>query len=221
MLKIISVLCVAFGFAFSAQATVSIAGDFGLLTYGSSTNPTNVPVGGLLQLIASPSGSASNFVAPSSTSFVGGDNIVVATFAMNYNSGTAGETTNNPVITLQNTGASSPTTFDAGDPLLLRWYPTLTTASTAPGAMTAYGQFRTDLTTDGGSAWVAPANGTSNYALYLITQSIGGGQPNSAGYAGLTVGSAAVPEPSAGLLCGVGLVIAFGARQTMRRLRVV
>ena len=189
----------------SAQATISINGDFGILK--TANGAAVVPQGGLLQLIATPSGSISNFSAPTAGSFVSGDNIIVASFSMNYNSGVTGETTNLLTnITLQNTGASSPTMFDAGDPLLLRWYPTLTTASTAPGAGATYGQFRTDTAGDGGNAWITPANGTNNYAITLITVSDGGMQANTAGYANSVV----VPEPSTAAISGVGAFALLG-----------
>ena len=203
MIKNLLSVCAALYCATSAHATISVAGDFGLLK--DSTGTVNVPVGGLLQLIASPSGSASNFAAPTPTSFVSGDNIIVATFAMNYNSGTAGESTNSITLTLQNTAASTTTTFDAGDPLLLRWYPTLTTSSTAPGLGATYGQFRTDATTDGGSPWVTPNDGANNYLLYLITQSTGGSQPNSFGFASNTV-----PEPSMNVILCLSALGFFG-----------
>ena len=200
----------------AAQAAVQLELDAGILR--NKGGASVVPVGGLLQLIASPSGSAANFVAPTANSFVGGDNIVVASFAMNNNGGRIGEFDGLINFTLANTGTPSATTFDAGDPLLLRWYPTLTFANlgtySGPGSGTTYGQFRSATAVDGGAAWITPGDNTTTTVLVFATTDASGSQPIASGYASNTV-----PEPSAGLFCGLGLVIAMSARQIMRRQR--
>ncbi len=181
--------------------TVSISIDAGLLEQANGTSV--VQTGALLQLIASPS---ATFTAPSAGSYVGGDNFVVSTFSMNTGGGT-GETTNNTgTLTLT-------TTLFAGEALLLRFYPSLLTATapaSGPGAGTNYGQIRSDTiefsTTDdpNETKWVVPAAGTTNASLDYITKKdpSGGTFPDGMNgtsdgvtittFATLTV----VPEPS-------------------------
>ena len=195
------------------HASVNIEIDAGLLetALGTSTIPAN----GLLQLITTPSGSPANFSAPTATSFTSGDNVVLESFAANFkSSGVTGEIDNTFTITLQNTGASTPTTFDQGDPLLLRWYPSLTTSSTAPGLGTTYGQF-TSTTGEtvgsvSGSAWATPADSQS-ITLLFITQNDGGSYANTLGQANNMVN--AVPEPSTYFMVGfIALGVAGAAR---------
>ena len=212
MKRLIAVFLFVVGCSAKSQATINIEVQAGVLT--NITGTTNVPVGGLLELIATPSGSVSNFAAPTPDSFVSGDNIVVASFAMNYNTGITGVTDNSFPLTLQNTlSPSSSTAFDQGDPLLLRWYPSLTMSSTSPGLGTTYGQFRTDATVDGGNAWITPADG-GTATLVLFTQSVGGSQVNSTGYASNVV----VPESSSGALI---LIISIGAACLRRGRRLL
>ena len=197
-----ALICAAVNLVPSASATVSLEIDAGILR--NATGTSTVPVGGLLQLVATPSGSAANFVQPTATSFVGGDNVVVASFAMNYFFGT-GETDNVVTLTLQNIAISTATTFDQGDPLLLRWYPTLTISSTAPGIGATYGQFRSDSGEAGGIAWVTPADGTSltvPNGLNFLTMAASGTHPDVEGFASSIVSP--VPEPSIYILLGLG-----------------
>lgn len=199
--------CCLLSVASVAKSAIVVEIDAGILR--DATGTSTVPVGGLLQLIATPSGNAANFVAPTSGSFVGGDNIVVATFAMNYVF-QPGETDNKVTLTLQNTGPSSATTFDQGDPLLLRWYPSLTTASTVPGLGTTYGQYRNAAGESGGIAWVTPADGSTNLTpagLNFNTLGAGGTNPETAGFATNIV--VAVPEPSTVFLLGIGAIGVF------------
>lgn len=219
--KIIAPLLGLLGLATAAHASVTVEIDAGILR--NLTTTSTVPVGGLLMLVASPSGAATNFSAPTSTSFVSGDNIVVAAFAMNNNGGVTGEVDYSPTFNLGNTGTATSTTFDAGDPLLLRWFPTLTYAAysagtlTAPGLGANYGQGRSAIAVDGGSAWVTPANGSSSAVFTFITADDGGSQPNSSGLASNIV--VAVPEPStyAAVMCGLaGLIGVLMRRRAVR-----
>lgn len=77
----------------------------------------------------------------------------------------------------------------ANDFLIIRWYPSLTTADTTPGA-TTYGQYgyANDVT------WVAGGDGTTTSYSFLTQSSGGGTSANSLGYASNTI--TAVPEPS-------------------------
>ncbi len=205
-----------------ASASVTIEIDAGILRGASPTSV--VPTGGLLMLVASPSGSASNFSAPTSTSFVTGDNVIVAAFGMNYNGGVTGEVDYSPNFSLANTGTPSPTTFDQGDPLLLRWYPTLTYADyaagslTAPGIGTIYGQGRSTTAADGASsAWITPANSTSSTVLTFITPDDAGSQAAGSGLASNVVFAAPVPEPSTAMFLGATALGLAGTYLRRRR----
>ena len=205
----------AFGGIVRAQGTATVTIDAGLLE--NSTGTAAVPVGGLLQLIASTSGT---FTAPTSNSYVGNDstNVVLANFAMNYSSGTTGETVNGfSPLTL-------PATVTTGEKLLLRFYPNLTLASmpSAPTLGTAYGQVRSDSIEFGAAggdanetAWVVPASGQT-IDLDYITVNDNGTYGNATAYATGVV--LAVPEPSSLVIQG-GLALGL-LGWTLRRSRV-
>ncbi len=184
--------------AFAQGSAVNI--DAGLLENAVGT--AVVPNGGLLQLIASPSGT---FSTPTSSSYVSGDNILLASQAMNSNSGTAGETLN--AFTLSFTGTPA---VVSGEALLLRFYPSLAYASmpSAPTLATTYGQVRSTTIEFGASggdasetAWVVPASGSAD--LDYITVNDGGTYANATAYATGIVGAANVPEPSTIFLSSV------------------
>lgn len=211
----------------AANAAVTIELDAGILRGTTATSLE--PVGGLLQIIATRSGSATNFGTPTPGSFAtGADNLVVANFAMNYTFG-SGETDNRITFTLENTGASaSATTFDVGDPLLLRWWPSITynTATGAPSRTPTggdtFGQFRSDTGENGGIAWFTPTDGsllTFPSGLNFNTIAAGGTNAETAGFATNIVSP--VPEPSTYALLGLGLGgLTFGAMQQRRRRQV-
>ncbi len=137
------------------------------------------------------------FAAPSPTSFFSGDDVELYRGFVTP----AGEFQG----TLAGAELSSIANWTVGDPLAIYWYPTLTTASTAPGVGVSYGTFRTDSVQTGSDiAWVTPADGFSG-GLSFVTASVGGDNPNALGYASNLV----VPEPSTyagafGALCLVG-----------------
>ncbi len=184
----------------SAQATLTLNLTAGILYQSNGTTP--VPDGTLLQIIASTTDNS--FTAPSASSFVGGssDDTVVASYALNHNTvGSAGGDFHSIVLTLSGN-------WTAGDQLLLRWWPTLTTSSSSPGANTTYGQFRTDAVENGSTtAWVTPADGQTVNLNFLDTAA-GGTEPNGNGQ-GSTNGAASltvVPEPSTYGMLGMGIV---------------
>jgi hypothetical protein len=164
----------------SLRASVTIDLSVGQLLTAAGAP---VPDGGLIQLLAAPSTDA--LTPPSDASFTGGSSaeIVLASFGLDSAStGTAGSF--DSVIHLTLSGG-----LQAGDPLLLRWYPTLTAAAGSPGSGTSYGQYRTDAVVDGSDiAWVTPGDGATD-ALNFTTSSQGGSQPNSAGEASETTPS--------------------------------
>ncbi len=218
MKKLACSLLYILGFVGFAHAqSVSITLDAGLLenANGTAVIPNNT---GLLQLIASPSGA---FATPTPNSFVGtgSDNFVFETFAMNSNGGVAGEVSNTFVVPL--------VALPAGDALLLRFYPGLTTTSINAPAGSAYGQVRSNSnefpSDPSGTGWVSPASGAVD--IYYNTANDSGTYPNGANgvsdgvpitsFASLTV----VPEPSTyvtGLL-GCATVAVAGARSLARR----
>lgn len=178
----------------AAYADISINLLAGEMYTSDGTTP--IPQGSLIQLIVSTQDTF--FTPPSATSFTGGssDDIVLASFGSNNFAG-AGTGSASATITFSLNAA-----ITTGDPLLLRWYPTLTTSSSAPGAGTTYGQFRTDAVENNSDiGWFVPAdNGT--YQLVFQTQSLGGSEPNTAGRAAFVV---AIPEPSSITLLGLGV----------------
>ena len=189
-------------FAFASTVNADITIGFNAGNLANSTGMTLVPVGGFLELVADTS--RNGFSTPTSSAFIpgGSDDVVIQSFSLNGNLNGAGTTGNTLVYTPGNFAG-----LDAGDPLIFRWFPTLTAASTSPGLNTMYGEFRTTTNQDGSNLttpWTEPAdNGT--YTLNFITSTLGGANPEAAGYAGLTV-TPAVPEPSTWVMAGIGVV---------------
>ncbi|MBE7158660.1 MAG: PEP-CTERM sorting domain-containing protein [Rhodospirillales bacterium] len=209
-----------------AQAqSVTLNIDAGRLL--DSTGTTAEPSGGLLQLIASPT---KTFSAPNSSSYVSGDNVLVASFAMNYNGGTA--ETFNVLNSLPLTNTSGATvvgnytlggnyTLSTGEALQLRFYPSLTygTMPATPTLLTTFGQVRSDSIEFGPAGgvgtettWIVPSAG-ANVSFEYVTVSNGGTYDNSTAFATGVV--QAVPEPSTYVLFGCGLAGLIGLR--MRR----
>ncbi len=105
-------------------------------------------------------------------------------------------------------------------PLALYWFPDLTTSSSTASGGSTYGRYTNASTVaaDGSSAWIAPANNTTGYALHFFTTSAttfhtGGTNTAASGNASLTV--AAAPEPSRMMLMGLGLGAFFLRRRRM------
>lgn len=117
----------------ASSSTVSV--DAGVLT--THNGASLLPVGNLLLLIGSEGGTGTNGGGPSSFpdapggsflgSFVGGDNVILASFAMNNSGSVSGETFNSPITITYTTvgGVAAPSTFDVGDKVALRWYLTI------------------------------------------------------------------------------------------------
>jgi hypothetical protein len=169
----------------SAFATITI--NLGAAELFQSDGTTPIPSGSLLQLVASTTDSV--FTTPSPSSFTGGsaDDVVVSSFGSNNNAG-PGSFAGPIVFTLSGN-------LTAGDPLMLRWWPTLTTGSSSPGFSTPFGQFRTDAVENSSdTGWFVPADG-STISLNFLDIAGGGTEPNSAGAASFMT-AAAIPEPS-------------------------
>src|SRR6184192_1195960 len=116
----------------SLTASADVTINLGAAELFQSDGTTPIPAGSLLQLVASETDST--FTLPTPASFTGGsaDDAVVASFASQANGSFAGPL----VLTLSGS-------LTAGDPLMLRWWPTLTPGALSPGFSTAFGQFRT------------------------------------------------------------------------------
>ncbi len=81
-----------------------------------------------------------------------------------------------------------------GDPVQLYWFPTLTVSDYDSNSLsegTTYGFYRDSVGIDGSAQWVVPGDG-STVSLKFLTEGQGGSNPESAGWASLTV----VPEAS-------------------------
>ena len=77
----------------------------------------------------------------------------------------------------------------------------------------------TTLNPDGGNTWSLPGAGSTITLNFLTTDTGSGKQAVTEGYANFTVPGAGVPEPSAGILSGLALVVMVGARTVRRRLK--
>jgi hypothetical protein len=179
-----------------ASITINLGGDE--LFQSNGTSP--IPLGSLIQLVASTTDNT--FSNPTSTDFLGGssDDVILASFASNNALGNGSFV---EPITFNLTG-----NLTTGDQLLLRWWPSLTTASSTPGSGTSFGQFRTAAVENFSDInWTVPADG-STVALNFLDTSSGFAttpEPDSAGAASF-ITTAAVPEPStyASTLLGLG-----------------
>src|SRR5881392_677407 len=170
----------------SLTASADVTINLGAAELFQSDGTTPIPLGSLLQLVASTTDST--FTLPTPASFTGGsaDDLVVSSFASNNNAG-SGSFSGPIVFTLSGN-------LNAGDPLMLRWWPTLTLASPSPGFSTPFGQFRTDAVENfSDTGWFVPADG-STISLNFLDTAGGGSEPNSAGTASFL--TAAIPEPS-------------------------
>ena len=215
MKQTILALCCLLSSAAAVYADTSSASlDAGILrnTLGTAV----VPNGALLQVIVSPSGT---FSAPTSSSYVTGDNILIGSYAMNSNGG-AGET-------LQTVNFTLSATVVAGESVLLRFYPSLTLANmpTAPTLSTTYGQVRSSTIEFGGTkdptetAWVVPSASKAVDFNYITSDNGGTAAytPASADATQTVLIGVVVPEPSTYALLGCGFL---GWVSSQRRRRV-
>ncbi len=187
-----------------ATITLNLAGGN---LYGADTS-TLLPVGTVIQLVVDRN--HDGFTTPSVGSFTGNsaDDFILASFTVGPTAGQFGVVVN---FSLGNG-------IDTTDPLILRWFPGLTSSATPPADTTQrFGQFRTDIVqaVDGSDInWNVPADGFA-YFLTFYTASQGGSNPDSAGVANMFV--TAIPEPSTLGLLMVGLA---GAVVVGRRAKI-
>jgi hypothetical protein len=165
-----------------------------------------MPVFGLVVLTTATSGT---FHGPTSTDFASGDEFVLQMWDLSAFA-TPG------LISDTASGLSFSGGWDAGDPLKLYWYPTLTLSSTEPGAGTAYGSYTDSAGLDGSDPWVTPGeSGIVSLKFFTSDASflaVGGSNPATAGLAQSTV----VPEPSSAALLALSTI---GACLATRRRR--
>lgn len=184
------ILSVALAGLFVAQLRAdSIHIDFSLGILATSAG-TPVLDNSLVQIIAAPT--TSTFANPTATDFLGGSSDEYIVYSGAFDSSTSGGT---PGAELFGVNIDLTTYPIAGDALIVRWYPSLTTSSSAPG-LTTYGQFgypNNPSSVDPSNTWIAPSGGGS-VAFSFLTTSAGGPYPDSMGNASNTV--SAVPEPS-------------------------
>jgi len=204
MKRIVFAALMAFGTCLTANATIVINLTSAQLYGANGTTP--MADGMLIQLLASTTDAA--FAAPTATSFVGGsvDDVVQASYAMSSATASGFPGGHIQAITLTFAG-----NFNAGDALLLRWWPTLAANASIPGVNTPYGEFRSDQVENGSQvSWFAPSDG-ANVQLKFLDAAAGGTRPDSAGRASLVT---AVPEPT-----GMGLILVGGLGFAARRRR--
>lgn len=177
-----SSVALTLSFATRVFASVTLNVSAGNLN-DASGNP--MPTNGLVLLIASTNDST--FGAPTPDTFVAGDDIIIAKWDLS--------TWSTPGLLLDSTG---PVTLEggwnAGDPLQLCWFPTLTITATAPGAGAPYGQYRTNSNIDDGDPWITPADGATITLKFLTTDAGGLVNPPAAGNASFVVGGIAAPK---------------------------
>jgi len=176
----------------------------------SDSSGTPIADGSMLQILASYNGSS---IAPATVgSFLGGDAGATILWQGGFDSsvtGLAGATS----LTLQVPLYSGAGNVTSGSTLYVRWYPTVSGSSAAPG-QTAYGQY--GYASASGSlldaSWVVQSVGSSSDYM-LLTTSAGGTQPDAAGQA--LASTSAVPEPSttAAVLGGLGLIAGWYFRR--------
>ena len=159
-----------------AFATVTL-----ITTASNLKTATNspMPVTGLVLLVASTTDNV--FAPPSPNAFVTGDDIIVGRWDLS--------SMNAPGQLLNLTTMALSGDWNAGDPLKLYWFPSLTLTSLTPGAEgVPYGAYRADLTPDGGDPWITPADGATVSLRFLTDDSTAGGSIAAAsGNAGLVV----------------------------------
>ena len=159
-----------------AFATVTL-----ITTASNLKTATNspMPVTGLVLLVASTTDNV--FAPPSPNTFVTGDDIIVGRWDLSA--------LDEPGLLLDLTTIALSGDWNAGDPLKLYWFPTLTLATLIPGAEgVPYGAYRADLTPDDGDPWITPADGATIDLVFLTADSpVGGSTPSAAGDASLIV----------------------------------
>lgn len=190
----------------ASAVTIIFSGDFFMNVAGQG-----IPDGAIVQLVVSTENDT--FEDPTTGMFAGEvDDIVLATTTADSIGGFFNQGLASGILQNRNFDVM----VDAGDPLLLRWWPTLTRANGRPGAETPYAEYRPvdDATITEGSdhPFVMPDNQSANIQLAMRVD-FAGGASNPGG--DVTLGdirflSTPIPELETGLLvlfgaCGLAL----------------
>lgn len=167
-----------------------------------------MPVGGQVFLVASTLngvfGEPNHAASLSVGSFLSGDDVILFRGTLT----TAGIWAQGITVNL-----GSFANLNAGDLLQWYWFPTLTSESTSPGLGTTYGYYRDNGGIDGGMAWEIPNSDPAIITLNFATVSVGGSNPNEAGWA-----VSVVPEASNLIFGGLALgLVAFRFVPQLRR----
>ena len=141
-----------------------------------------MPTSGLVILVTSTNGVS--FGGPTTNSFVSGADLEL--YRWDLSAFASNGILNGITADLPLTG-----NWQSGDPLQLYWFPTLTLSSTNHGGLAPYGQYRSDVGSDGSDPWVTPAVNSATISLKFFTAdaaflNAGGSNPATAGVANLT-----------------------------------
>jgi hypothetical protein len=194
-------------FVTSAHSAVNLQVGFDFLTLSDGSTP--VPNGTLVQLIASTGNTTRD--APTSSSFVGGDDVLLGFAEANdFGVPNAVATGSGLVSTglFNLDGLAPPATYvgvTSGDTLFLRWWPTLTSAAAAPGTASFLEATLNQVVPSDG----AQTNGLPGFSVLVDLPNSTGAVPSAtadplnvfspaADFAGV------IPEPSSILLLGLG-----------------
>jgi hypothetical protein len=183
MKKYLAVFSVAF-LAFNVQADVTLAITAGEIRYDAESP---MPASGQIVVAAS---TGSFFSGPTPESFVSGNDVLLYRANIGTGDGIFGD-----IISFNLSALGVQT----GNPVQLYWFPTLTSADTAPGFSTPFGAYHHPTGLDGSAPWFIPGDGAT-ISLTFQTVGFGGSNPDIAGYATFMT----VPEPSTYALLALG-----------------
>lgn len=195
----------------TVAGTVQLTFDLGLLTDAGGNILAD---GSLIQIIANYDGTS--LAAPTSADFLGGDTSSVILWQGGLDSSTTGLAGTTTIQLSDLAVYSNDTTgsyLSAGDSLIVRWFPSLTSSDSTPG-VTSFGQYGysavSGATLD--TSWVVPS-ASSAVDYQLLTTDVGGSLASSVGQATST--TSAVPEPAAtaGLMALAALAIGAVVRR--------
>jgi hypothetical protein len=176
------------GVATLLQTTVLAGNEVTFNVYANKLKTANgqpLPTTGLVLLVASTNGTV--FGGPTAGAFTSGDDIVLARWDMStaLSSGEFLNSANN----LAFFGS-----WNAGDPLALYWFPTMTLASVGPTNGAPYGFYRDPVGVDGSFPWVTPSAGSTINLDFLTAEAGSSVNLAVAGNASLVVGAISCPN---------------------------
>ncbi len=176
-MKHLLTLAVASSFFLSLNATQAItfnlAGDW----LADTDGVRGIPNGSLIMLIASTKDKA--FDAPSGDSLIpaGSDDVVLGYFTATDANGVLNRGSFfYSLRTRLKDSSQGLEDFDGGDPLLIRWFPTLTEedVNALPNGAIPYGEFRSESQLPGSSIpWVTPGSNSATVSLSVMADATG------------------------------------------------